>query len=124
MATEQEGARPSRTVYQITDDGRAEFMRLLREVWSDVERHYFVFDVGLFFKDALSIEEVAGYLRDRVAHLEAILEHLDAHQAEQMAVPGVPLQAVVIFNHSRVHFDAELGWTRDLLETVERGEFP
>ena len=124
VATEQEGARPSRTVYQITDAGRAEFMRLLREVWGDVERHYFAFDIGLFFKDALSNEDVAGYLRDRMAQLEAILEHLDAHQTEQMALPGVPVQAIVIFNHSRVHFEAELGWTRDVLEKVERGEFP
>ena len=33
VAVEQEGRRPSRSVYQITEEGRDEFLRLLREVW-------------------------------------------------------------------------------------------
>lgn len=122
--TEQEGSRPSRTVYQITDAGRAEFMRLLREVWSQVERHYFTIDIGLFFVRALPVEEVTGYLRGRVAQLETILQHLDSHQSEQLADQGVPRLAAAVFDHSRAHFRAELDWTRDMLNKVERGEYP
>jgi DNA-binding PadR family transcriptional regulator len=124
VGTEQEGGRPSRTVYQITDAGREEFMRLLREVWNDVEQHYFTFDIGLSFMSALPIEEVKALLRKRVKHLEHIVQYLDAHQAEQLADEHVPSHlAVTVFDHHRAHLNAELDWTRDLLAKVEQGVY-
>jgi DNA-binding PadR family transcriptional regulator len=123
--TEQEGHRPSRTIYQITTTGREEFERLLREAWRDLERHYFTLDIGLAFIETLPIEEVKGYLRERVAQLEAIGQHLEAHQAEVLAEEESPREtAIAIFNHSQVHFEAELAWTRELLAKVERGAYP
>ena len=53
-------------------------MRLLREVWNDVEQHYFTFDIGLSFMSTLPIEEVKGLLRKRVKHLGHIVQYLDA----------------------------------------------
>jgi DNA-binding PadR family transcriptional regulator len=124
VGTEQEGSRPSRTVYQITDAGRGEFLRLLREVWGDVEQHYFTFDIGLSFISALPIAEVKGHLRKRVKHLEHIVQHLDAHQAEQLANEHVPPHlTAAVFDHHRVHLNAELDWTRDLLAKVEQGVY-
>ena len=35
VSVEQDGKRPSRSVYEITDAGRKEFMHLLRESWQD-----------------------------------------------------------------------------------------
>jgi DNA-binding PadR family transcriptional regulator len=119
----QEGKRPSRSVYQITDAGRFEFLRLLRAVWSELERQYFAIDVGLAFMDALPVDEIRGYLNRREVQLEEILKHLDSHQEETLAEQGTPRSAVAIFNHSRAHFRAELIWTRDLLAQVERGEY-
>ena len=124
VATEKAGSRPSRSIYQITEAGRAEFLRLLRAVWGKVERHYFAFDVGLFFMEALPVGEVKGYLRERAARLEAVVEHLVAHRAEQLASEGVPRFASAIFDHSLAHFQAELTWTREVLDKVERGEYP
>jgi DNA-binding PadR family transcriptional regulator len=125
VGTEQEGGRPSRTIYRITATGREEFERLLREVWRDLERHYFTLDIGLAFIEALPLEEVKGYLRQRVTQLEAISQHLNAHQREVMTEEESPREMVVaIFNHSRLHFEAELTWTRELLEKVERGVYP
>jgi DNA-binding PadR family transcriptional regulator len=121
VGTEQEGGRPSRTVYQITDAGREEFVRLLREVWDSVERQTFVFDIGLSFMSALPIEEVKGYLRKRVTHLEHILQYLEAHQAEELADEHVPDRlASAVFEHHRRHLQTELDWTRDLLQNVEQ----
>lgn len=124
IATEQKGSRPSRSIYQITDAGRQEFLRLLRQVWQEVERQYFSIDIALSFIDALSIQEATGYLRGRAAQLEAILQHLDAHQAEQLANEHVPRLAAAVFDHSRLHFQAELSWTQDLLEKIETGAYP
>ena len=122
IGTEQEGSRPSRTVYQITDAGREEFLRLLREVWDSVERQTFAFDIGLSFMSALPIEEVKGYLRKRAKHLEHVIQFLEGHQAEELADEHVPRRlAASVFGHHRVHLQAELGWTRELLQNVEQG---
>jgi DNA-binding PadR family transcriptional regulator len=123
IGTEQEGGRPSRTVYQITDAGREEFVRLLREVWGNVERQTFGFDIGLSFMSALPIEEVKEHLRKRITHLEHILQYLDAHQTEELAdTDHVPTHlASTVFDHHRRHLQVELDWTRDLLQNVEQG---
>jgi DNA-binding PadR family transcriptional regulator len=123
--TEQEGGRPSRTVYQITDTGREEFMRLLRKVWDNVERQTFDFDIGLSFMSALPIDEVTECLGKRITHLEHVLQYLDAHQAEELAdVDHVPTHlASTVFDHHRRHLQAELDWTRELLLNVEQGVY-
>ncbi len=124
VATEQEGRRPSRTIYQITAAGREEFLRLLRQVWRDVERHYYAIDIGLAFMAALPLKEIKDYLQGRVAELEEIIAHVTSHRAEQMARPEVPRAAGAVFDHGLAHFRAELDWTRELLAQVERGEYP
>ena len=123
VATEKAGKRPSRSIYQITEAGRAEFLRLLREVWSEAERQYFGVDVALAFMNALPAQEIKGYLHQRVAQLEGALHYLDAHQQEQMGQPDIPDSAVAIFEHSRAHMAAELAWTKELVEKMDQGEF-
>ncbi|MBN1139022.1 MAG: PadR family transcriptional regulator [Anaerolineae bacterium] len=123
VATEREGRRPSRTVYQITGAGRAEFLRLLRQVLAEVERHYYAIDIGLAFMQALSVEEVKGYLEGRIAQLQGIVQHIAEHQSEQMARPEVPAVAAAVFDHGLAHFQAELDWTRALLVKVEQGVY-
>ena len=89
-----------------------------------MERQTFDFDIGLSFMSALPLDEVKGYLRGRVAHLEHVLQYLGAHQAEELADEHVPNRlASAVFDHSRVHLQAELDWTRDLLQNVEQGAF-
>lgn len=123
IATEQPGSRPSRSVYQITERGRAEFLRLLRLGWQQVEREYHALDICLFFLDRLSPEEVVGYLEARVRQLQAVQEHLTAHQAEQLSNPNVPSLAEAIFAHTAVHNKAELEWTAALLEKIHAGAY-
>jgi DNA-binding PadR family transcriptional regulator len=123
VSTEQEGARPSRTVYQITDAGRAEFERLLREVWGNLEQQHFAIDIGLFFIGAIPRHEVVGYLRARIEQLEQVVAHVGTHRSEQLARDEVPAFAAAIFDHSLAHLEAELAWTRDVLDRIERGVY-
>jgi len=122
VATEKEGNRPSRSIYQITEAGRAEFLRLLRDVWSGLEREYYAIDIGLAFMNALPAEEIKGYLYHRMVQMESLLQYLGSHEQEQMGQPEVPASAVAIFEHSHAHLAAELAWTKELLEKIERGE--
>jgi DNA-binding PadR family transcriptional regulator len=122
--TEQEAGRPSRTVYEITSAGREEFMRLLRGVWGNVERQSFDFDIALSFIGALPAQEVKDNLRKRIAGLEHVLQYIGSHEQEQVADEHTPKRLVAaVFAHHRVHLQAELEWTRELLESFERGEF-
>jgi DNA-binding PadR family transcriptional regulator len=123
VGVQQTGNRPSRNIYRITDSGRDEFLRLLRAAWSDFERQYFTLDVGIFFMNALSPKEIEGYLDKRIAVIEAVLSHIDQHQAEEMAIAEVPPFAEAIFQHSLVHMRAELQWTKFVLEKVRKGDY-
>jgi DNA-binding PadR family transcriptional regulator len=115
IGTEQPGNRPSRSVYEISDTGRAEFFRLMRESWQTVEREYFDIDVCLFFMDRLPEQEVQKYLQTRINRLEKSLEYLLMHEKEQTSNPNIPVQAVAIFNHTKTHLQSELDWTLSLL---------
>jgi DNA-binding PadR family transcriptional regulator len=119
VATEQEGNRPSRSIYQITGTGEEEFMRLLRESWQCLEREYYDIDICLFFLDRLSLSEVNKYLQARLNRLEKSLAYLQQHEAEQLNNPHIPPQARAIFNHSRVHIQSEYEWTKELLRSLE-----
>lgn len=124
VEVEKEGKRPSRSVYQITDSGREEFLRLLREGWQQVEQQYFSLDICLFFLESLPIEEVKQYLRMHKSALQEALAHIQTHRDEQMQIPQVPRLAMAIFDHSLAHSKAELEWVTDLLEKMESGVYP
>jgi DNA-binding PadR family transcriptional regulator len=119
----QAGKRPSRSVYQITDSGREEFLRLLRFGWQQFERDYFPLDVCLFFLDSLPLDEVVSYLQTRKSALQTALEYVQSHRAEQLALPEVPPLAAAIFDHTLIHTQAELNWVADLLMKLERGKY-
>ena len=121
-AKEKKGNRPSRSVYKITEAGRSEFLRLLKEVWSEPERQYFALDFGLAFMNALPMDEIKGYLSKQVSQLEANLQYLDSHQHDQMSQATIPKSAVMIFEHSRAHLAAELSWMKNVLKKIEQGK--
>ena len=117
VGTEREGRRPSRTVYAITNGGRDEFERLLRETWGEVEPQSFAFDIALTFVDALSIDEVKHYLQERVRQIEGAVQRLDRREEERLQEERRPLTGA-LFDHQRIHLEAELTWTRGVLEAV------
>jgi len=124
VEVEQDNKRPSRSVYQITEKGQSEFSNLLRQEWQNVERQYFSIDICLFFLENLPLEEVTRYLKTRKIALQTALEHIQNHQSEQLKIPEVPRFADAIFDHSLIHTRAEVAWLTDLLEKIERGEYP
>ncbi len=124
IAEEQEGRRPSRSVYQITEPGQKEFRRLLRQVWGGMERQYFTFDLGLFFMEALPAPEAREHLARRITALEKALAKLDRHRLQTMTHPQTPPLAEAIFEHTQVHLRAELDWLQGLQAKVVAGEYP
>ena len=73
---------------------------------------------------ALPDDEVKSHLRNRITHLEHILQYLDSHQSEELADEHVPSRlAATVFEHHRIHLKGELEWTRRVLKSYENGEF-
>ena len=95
-----------------------------REAWSKVEPQSFTLDIALTFAEALPAEEVKHYLRERVMQLEGAVRALDRREGERcQEEQGRRLLTGALFEHQRVHLEAELAWTREVLERVERGVF-
>src|ERR671926_1196930 len=68
--TVREGRRPERTVYEITDAGREEFLTWLRELLREPVKEYTQFAAGLSFIPALPPVEATALLNERVQLLE------------------------------------------------------
>lgn len=124
ISVEQQGKRPSRSIYEITQSGRDEFLRLLRDGWQQIEQEHYDLDICLFFLNSLPLEEVKDYLRMRQTVLQETLKHIQSHRAEQLSNPQVPQLAGAIFDHTLAHTQAELNWLTNLLQKLEGGEYP
>ena len=93
IGTTRQGARPERTVYQITEAGRQELVDWTRELLSTPEPEHPRFAAGLSVLAVLPPDEVIALLRTRLGRLEetiaarraAITEH---RQGDSPPVPG------------------------------------
>jgi len=108
--------RPSKIVYTITDSGQQEYLRLLRELWMNLERKTNSIDIAVSFIRDLPQVEVSDYLTTRVGTLERTLSYLKIHEKETMDNPQVPPESRYIFSHARYQLEAELAWTKELLQ--------
>jgi DNA-binding PadR family transcriptional regulator len=66
LETSREGQRPERTVYALTDSGRAEFGNWLRELIAEPQQEYPHFVAALSLIAALPPSEVVPLLRHRL----------------------------------------------------------
>lgn len=110
--------RPSRIVYTITDSGKNEYLRLLREIWQSDAREHSPVDIGIAFLRDLPRDEVKGFLAARILGMEKGLTYLRAHETETMAIPEVPDESRFIFSHARYRLEAELAWVREVLGSL------
>lgn len=79
---EQEGNRPQRRVYTVTEDGEAAFYRLLRENLSTHPSPEFPGVVGLDFIYMLSAEEANSLLEKRRRVVDGKFQQLDGISIE------------------------------------------
>jgi DNA-binding PadR family transcriptional regulator len=115
--TEREGNRPSRTVYRITESGRREFLRLLRECWQDDRSAQDSIRVCVFFIKQLPREEAIGYVRRRVERVERGLEHLET--VLRTLPSEAPWEGRCIADRDRRLLAEEIKWTQGLLADIE-----
>ncbi len=118
---EQEGKRPERSVYSITEKGKKEFLTMLMKSLAIEYRPEFEIDASLFFFDSMKPADVITSLREQEAFCGEVLQHLDRHREEVMRFipPEAKKIAGLMFHHHSLHYKAELKWLRDSLQELD-----
>lgn len=118
--TVREGRRPERTVYAITDAGRAEHDEWLAELVSTPVRQYHSLETALSLILGLSPDRAIALLDERVVNLRAEVEHAD-ELLEQTRAMGLAEVFVVEEEFRRAMLVAELDYVQRLVEAL-RGD--
>jgi DNA-binding PadR family transcriptional regulator len=117
----RQGARPERTMYQITDAGRDELVGWTRELIAKPEAEHTRFVAGLSVVAVLTPRDVADLLRQRV---ERLTESLDASRRQLEQASDVPRLFLIEDEYQMAMTRAEIDWTRSLLDEISTGTFP
>ena len=117
----RQGARPERTVYQITDAGRDELVAWTRELIAEPEPEHTRFVAGLSVLAVLTPADVIELLRQR---LERLTETVEALTAQLREASNVPRLFLIEDEYRNAMTRAEADWTRSLLDELTAGTFP
>jgi DNA-binding PadR family transcriptional regulator len=118
LETQREGRRPERTVYGLTEAGRAEFLTWLRELLREPVKEYTQFAAGLSFIPALPPVEAITLLNEHVQLLEGEVEEMRS-RLDTVMEQGLPRLFLIEAEHELVLKEAELGWVRELVREIQ-----
>jgi DNA-binding PadR family transcriptional regulator len=120
--SDRAGARPERTIYRITEAGRAELIDWVRELVTTPQPERPPFKAGLSVLAVLSPDEVVSALRERLASMERTV----AAQRSALAEHGVdvPRLFLVEDEYELAVREAEVAWVRGLLHELTTETFP
>ncbi len=113
------GARPERTVYGHTPEGRAEFVRWVDELVRVPQDEYPKFLGAVGYLGALGPHGAAEALGERAERLRARLDGI--RQGHQEALGEVPRLFVVEAEYAVRMHEAELGWVEEIRADIEAG---
>lgn len=121
--TEREGNRPERTTYAITEPGRRALVTHVSALLREPANEYPAFLVALSEAHNLSRATVLELLRERDAHLQALVDDIDiviagAHDRK------VPEAYHLAAGFLRTQHVTERDWLRRLAERIENGDLP
>ncbi|MEU6583076.1 PadR family transcriptional regulator [Nocardia sp. NPDC046763] len=120
--SERDGARPERTIYRITDAGRAELTDWTRELIADPEHEKRRFMAGLSVASVLPPDEVVDLLTQRITKLDGTIAE---SRAQLAALDGtVPRLFLIEDDYELAMLAAESEWARALRDSLADGSFP
>ncbi|MER7330270.1 MULTISPECIES: PadR family transcriptional regulator [unclassified Micromonospora] len=121
VATEQVGARPARTTYEVTAKGEDEFESLLRAHWWQLHEPPDPFAAAFSFLPALPREEASAALRNRANLLRAGVESMRAALASDWVRNSKPVHVGWMFELWAARAEAEVGWCERIAERIDSG---
>jgi DNA-binding PadR family transcriptional regulator len=121
VETVRDGNRPAKTVYAITETGRAEFTDWLAELLGSPEREFSQLEAGLAYLPAFSPDRAVELLAQRIKGLAAEVEQLETTHAslETMKLPRI-FWVESEFRLALVR--AEIAYVQGLVEAIRTDE--
>ena len=117
VGTSREGLRPERTVYALTDAGRAEARTWLGDLVREPQHEFPQFVAALSLIGALPPDEVVALLRHRLVRLAELRD--EARRVIADAASGGVHPLFVIEEEYRVALlDAEIAFVHELIEKI------
>lgn len=118
----RQGARPERTVYGITDAGRAELRDWTRDLIMTPRREHRSFTAGLSVLGGLGPDEAAMLLEQRLLTLEEQIA--GQRKSLERTLQGVPRLFLIEAEYGLAAAEAEAEWVRGLVREFQDGTFP
>jgi DNA-binding PadR family transcriptional regulator len=118
QGTSRVEGRPERTVYELTDAGRATVVRWLRDMLANPAREYPEFPAALAHLPLLTSADARRQLERRAAALVAELARIDGLLGVAAKVPRLFLLEA---EYQRAMLATELAWTRAVIEELRGG---
>ncbi|MFB8002338.1 PadR family transcriptional regulator [Nocardia sp. NPDC056000] len=111
---------PERTVYEITDAGRAAFMTWLTEMVAQPRNEFPEFPAALSFLMLMGPERAQVELSNRAAAIRTRIAEIDS-DAAQSAQFGLPRIVTLEDEYQRAVADAELRWLEGVIADLAAG---
>ncbi|MBB4916932.1 PadR family transcriptional regulator [Streptosporangium saharense] len=121
VETSRQGRRPERTVYRLTDEGRAELTTRLRRLLEEPGPDTRALTAALSLIGGLPVREAERALLTRAAVLESAVFACDAH-LRNLRDNGLPPLLTLELECERALRGAELDWVRGVLDRLASGE--
>jgi DNA-binding PadR family transcriptional regulator len=115
--------RANRYTYAITERGRDEFQRLLRDSWQRYRSSVDPFRVALAFMDQMPRNEMLQALNDRLARCRELTTEWEA-KWRQVLPPNPPRFMIEKRRRDILHVETEARWIEDVIEQIKRGDLP
>jgi DNA-binding PadR family transcriptional regulator len=117
----REGRRPERTLYTLTDSGRAELTDWMHELLGVPENERPRFQTALSVLGVLPPDTVIELLTKRLRGLRRDIDEMRSIRAESAGIPRIFL---IEMEYAQAMREAEVAWVEGLLEELKQGSFP
>jgi DNA-binding PadR family transcriptional regulator len=118
--TAREEKWPERTIYELTEQGRATLDQWIREMLAKRAREFPEFPAALSFLPLLPPEEALHQLQARESALAAELNQADTQLGSH--TPVVPRLFLIEAEYVRALLHTELEWVRSLIADLQSGQ--
>jgi len=119
--TQREGRRPERTVYALTEAGRAKFAGWHRALMSTPATEYTQFAAALCFIALLSPTETIALLEERARRLDDDIEERQFQLGSIMERLSVPRLFLLEEEFALVQRKAEVQWVWEIVQEIKGG---
>ena len=116
----REGRRPERTVYRLTESGRAKLDAWMSQLIAEPVKEYPQFEAALSLLPVLHPDKVVALLRSRIRVLEKEIAEVRV-LLDGASKAGLPRLLLIEGEYHLAMARAELGWVRDLVGDLEAG---